>query len=132
MRLEVSLVLLLAVTCLAAKDAINANLVNREITRRIDLRTQIAHASYEFEIENTGSSAAANFHFAVDAHHGKQLAFLEATVSHFSDVLSSAKVWYDDFVLCVDMCLMCVSQDEEKRTLRVTRNVQVQSTRYSS
>ena len=79
-RLEFGLTLLLAVSCLAAKDAVNKNLVNREITRKIDLRTQVAHISYEYEIENTGSSPAANFHFAVESHHGEELSFIGATV----------------------------------------------------
>ncbi|XP_065175299.1 dolichyl-diphosphooligosaccharide--protein glycosyltransferase subunit 1-like [Sycon ciliatum] len=79
MREQLFALLLLAAGCLARNNGVSSNLVNREITRHIDLKTQVAHISYEYVIENTGSSAVPNFLFALESHHGKQLSFLGAT-----------------------------------------------------
>lgn len=85
---ELLALLLLAAGCSAGKDAISSNLVNREITRQIDLKTQVAHVTNEYVIENTGSSAVSHFHFALEAHHGKQLSFIGATVRWIFGVMS--------------------------------------------
>ena len=76
-----SLLVALLASCVAGKDVINSNLVNREVTRHIDLRTHVAHVSTSFSLENTGAQPASSFHYAIDPAHAKTVAHISATVS---------------------------------------------------
>jgi len=65
------------------KDDVNSKLVISEVSRKIDLSTQLTKVSTSLTIENGGDSATGYFHLAIEPSLVDKLAFVGATVSFF-------------------------------------------------
>lgn len=63
------------------KDDFNSKLVISEVSRKIDLSTQLAKVSTSLTIENGGDSATGYFHLAIEPSLVDKLAFVGVTVS---------------------------------------------------
>ena len=61
--------------------SINSNLVNSEVTRNIDLSSQIAKSSLTLRFENTGDPPVTSFYVPIDASLSEKLAHISASVS---------------------------------------------------
>ena len=82
-RLAAIAALLLASFTLG-KDDINSKLVISEVSRKIDLSTQLAKVSTSLTIENGGDSSTGYFHLAIEPALVDKLAFVGVTVSFLS------------------------------------------------
>ena len=72
MRSYLKLVLF-AIFCL---NICNAELVNEEVTRVIDLQTHLVKVTTTVTLKNGQGSAISSFRFTVDPSHAKQLAYI--------------------------------------------------------
>lgn len=61
--------------------SINTNLVNSEVTRNVDISSQIAKSTVSLRLENSGDAPASSFHVPIDASLSDHLAYISASVS---------------------------------------------------
>lgn len=80
LRLAAVAALLLA-SCTLGKDDFNSKLVISEVSRKIDLSTQLAKVSTSVTLENAGDSSVGYFHLAIEPSLVDKLAFVGVTVS---------------------------------------------------
>lgn len=80
LRLAAVAALLLASSILG-KDDINSKLVISEVSRKIDLSTQLTKVSTSLTLENGGDSSTGFFHLAIEPPLEDKLAFVGVTVS---------------------------------------------------
>jgi len=80
LRLAAVTALLLA-SCILGKDDFNSKLVINEVSRKIDLSTQLAKVSTSVTLENAGDSSVGYFHLAIEPSLVDKLAFVGVTVS---------------------------------------------------
>lgn len=59
--------------------ASNANLVNEEVSRNIDLKTHLVKVTTSVTLRNDGTAPLPAFQFVVDPSHAKQLAHIQVT-----------------------------------------------------
>jgi len=86
-RLSFQLALLSAVLVVCftvSQDTVNADLVNVEVKRTVDLTTHIVKISSSVTIENTGKSSEKYFIYAVDDALSDRLSYIGALVSCYS------------------------------------------------
>lgn len=76
-----ALAALLLASCILGKDDINSRLVISEVSRKIDLSTQLTKVSTFVTLENGGDSATGHFHLAIEPSLVDKLAFVGVTVS---------------------------------------------------
>ena len=74
----------LVVCFTVSQDTVNADLVNVEVKRTVDLTTHIVKISSSVTIENTGKSAEKYFIYAVDDALSDRLSYIGALVSCYS------------------------------------------------
>lgn len=79
----VALAALLFASFTLGKNDVNAKLVISEVSRKIDLSTQLTKISTSLTIENGGDSSTGFFHLAIEPSLVDKLAFVGATVSFF-------------------------------------------------
>lgn len=72
---------LLLTSCTLGKDDFNSKLVINEVSRKIDLSTQLAKVSTSVTLENAGDSSVGYFHLAIEPSLVDKLAFVGVTVS---------------------------------------------------
>jgi len=82
LRLTAVAALLLA-SCTLGKDDFNSKLVISEVSRKIDLSTQLAKVSTSVTLENAGDSSVGYFHLAIEPSLVDKLAFVGVTVSFY-------------------------------------------------
>lgn len=63
------------------KDALNANIINKDVVRSIDISSQLIKLKIQALLENTGSSSINSFHFAIESKMHESLSFIDASVS---------------------------------------------------
>jgi len=80
LRLAAVAALLLA-SCILGKDDFNSKLVISEVSRKMDLSTQLAKVSTSVTLENAGDSSVGYFHLAIEPSLVDKLAFVGVTVS---------------------------------------------------
>ena len=80
LRLAAVAALLLA-SCTLGKDDFNSKLVISEVSRKIDLSTQLTKVSTSVSLENAGESSVGHFHLAIEPSLVDKLAFVGVTVS---------------------------------------------------
>ena len=83
----VALAALLFASFTLGKNDVNAKLVISEVSRKIDLSTQLTKISTSLTIENGGDSSTGFFHLAIEPSLVDKLAFVGATVSSFLKAL---------------------------------------------
>ena len=64
-----------------SQDMVNANLINVDVKRTVDLTTHIVKISSSITIENTGKTAENYFIYAVDVALSESLSYIGALVS---------------------------------------------------
>ena len=80
LRLATVAALLLA-SCTLGKDDFNSKLVISEVSRKIDLSTQLAKVSTSVTLENAGDSSIGYFHLAIEPSLVDKLAYVGVMVS---------------------------------------------------
>lgn len=80
LRLAAVAALLLA-SCTLGKDDFNSKLVISEVSRKIDLSTQLTKLSTSVTLENGGDSSTEHFHLSIEPSLVDKLAFVGVTVS---------------------------------------------------
>ena len=80
LRLAAIAALLLA-SCTLGKDDFNSKVVISEVSRKIDLSTQLTKVSTSVTLENAGDSSTSHFHLAIEPSLVDKLAFVGVTVS---------------------------------------------------
>lgn len=80
LRLAAVAALLLA-SCTLGKDDFNSKLVLSEVSRKIDLSTQLTKVSTSVTLENAGDSSVGHFHLAIEPSLVDKLAFVGVAVS---------------------------------------------------
>lgn len=76
-----AVVALLLASCTLGKDDFNSKLVISEVSRKIDLSTQLAKVSTSVTLENGGDSSVGYFHLAIEPSLVDKLAYVGVTVS---------------------------------------------------
>ena len=105
-RLAVLAALLLASFSLAKND-VNPKLVISEVSRKIDLSTQLTKISTSLTIENGGDSSTGFFHLTIEPSLVDKLAFVGATVSSF--LLGAFDVEIKKLkIACCDSWIFCL------------------------
>ncbi|KAJ7382174.1 hypothetical protein OS493_036607 [Desmophyllum pertusum] len=88
LRLAAVAALLLA-SCTLGKDDFNSKLVISEVSRKIDLSTQLTKLSTSVTLENGGDSSTEHFHLAIEPSLVDKLAFVGVTAKTPDDEDSS-------------------------------------------
>ena len=70
-------------TCILGKDEINSKLVFSDVSRKIDLASQLAKCETSITLENEGDSTIKLFFFAVEPSLVDKLAYVGVSVSIF-------------------------------------------------
>lgn len=96
LRLTAVAALLLA-SCTLGKDDFNSKLVISEVSRKIDLSTQLAKVSTSVTLENVGDSSVGYFHLAIEPSLVDKLAFVGVTAKTPEDEDSSLTLKQVDF-----------------------------------
>lgn len=65
---------------ISLQASINEKLYNSEVTRSIDIASQIVKSNVIVTLENTGEKSASFFHVPVDASLSNHLAYISASV----------------------------------------------------
>lgn len=76
-----ALAALLLASCILGKDDFDSRLVISEVSRKIDLSTQLTKVSTSLTLENEGDSAVGHFHLVIEPALVDKLAFVGVTVS---------------------------------------------------
>lgn len=74
-----ALAALLLASCILGKDDFDSRLVISEVSRKIDLSTQLTKVSTSLTLENEGDSAVGHFHLAIEPALVDKLAFVGVT-----------------------------------------------------
>ena len=88
-----------------ASPFVRGELVNEQVTRKIDITTQVAKYTTTVVVKNSGSSPEKEFVYVIEPQLSERLAYISAKINDEDILVAEKEVKKEKYVLSMCVCV---------------------------